>query len=127
MGETIDREVYGVVSICVLVALFEGLDIQSMGVAAPRLAPAFHLDPGQMGVVMSASTVGLMIGAIAIIGIVAGSLASWLIEQLGTRVAEEAEASVRRYLDAGASSPCLGGVPGTDFDGTLEALAHLAG
>ncbi|HEY4225792.1 MAG TPA: potassium channel family protein [Pseudolysinimonas sp.] len=37
--------------------------------------------------------VGLMIGGIAIIGIVAGSLASWLIEQLGTRVAEEAEAA----------------------------------
>jgi alkanesulfonate monooxygenase SsuD/methylene tetrahydromethanopterin reductase-like flavin-dependent oxidoreductase (luciferase family) len=41
--------------------------------------------------------------------------------------AEEAEATVRRYLDAGATSPCLGGVPGTDFDATLEALAHLAG
>jgi F420-dependent oxidoreductase-like protein len=39
--------------------------------------------------------------------------------------AEEAEASVRRYQDAGTSSPCVGGVPGTDFDATLEALAHL--
>jgi F420-dependent oxidoreductase-like protein len=41
--------------------------------------------------------------------------------------AEEAEASVRRYQEAGATSPCLGGVPGTDFDATLERLAHLAG
>jgi F420-dependent oxidoreductase-like protein len=41
--------------------------------------------------------------------------------------AEEAEAGVRRYQDAGATSPCLGGVPGTDFDATLETLAHLAG
>jgi alkanesulfonate monooxygenase SsuD/methylene tetrahydromethanopterin reductase-like flavin-dependent oxidoreductase (luciferase family) len=40
---------------------------------------------------------------------------------------EDAEASVRRYQDAGATSPCIGGVPGTDFDHTLEALAHLAG
>jgi F420-dependent oxidoreductase-like protein len=40
---------------------------------------------------------------------------------------DEAEATVRRYLDAGATSPSLGGVPGTDFDATLEALAHLAG
>jgi F420-dependent oxidoreductase-like protein len=40
---------------------------------------------------------------------------------------DEAEASVRRYQDAGATSPCLGGVPGTDFDGTLEALSHLTG
>jgi alkanesulfonate monooxygenase SsuD/methylene tetrahydromethanopterin reductase-like flavin-dependent oxidoreductase (luciferase family) len=38
---------------------------------------------------------------------------------------EEAEASIRRYQDAGARSPCIGGVPGTDFDATLEALAHL--
>ena len=44
---------------------------------------------------------------------------------IGTQ--EEAEASVKRYQEAGATSPCLGGVPGTDFDGTLEALAGLAG
>ena len=36
---------------------------------------------------------------------------------------EEATASVRRYRDAGATSPCIGAVPKTDFDATLEALA----
>jgi alkanesulfonate monooxygenase SsuD/methylene tetrahydromethanopterin reductase-like flavin-dependent oxidoreductase (luciferase family) len=40
--------------------------------------------------------------------------------------AGEAEASIARYREAGATSPCVGGVPGTDFDATLEALAHLA-
>jgi F420-dependent oxidoreductase-like protein len=39
--------------------------------------------------------------------------------------ADDAEASLRRYQEAGATSPCVGGVPGTDFDVTLEALAHL--
>jgi alkanesulfonate monooxygenase SsuD/methylene tetrahydromethanopterin reductase-like flavin-dependent oxidoreductase (luciferase family) len=39
----------------------------------------------------------------------------------------EAEATVRRYLDAGATSPCIGPIPGTDFSATLEALAGLAG
>ena len=39
--------------------------------------------------------------------------------------ADEAEASVRRYQEAGATSPCIGGIPGTDLDATLEALAHL--
>ena len=72
----LDREVYGVISICFLVALFEGLDIQSMGVAAPRLAPAFLLNPGQMGLVMSASTVGLMIGA---------ALGGWISDQIGRK------------------------------------------
>lgn len=38
---------------------------------------------------------------------------------------EEAEASVQRYRDAGATSPCIGGISGTDFDATLDALAPL--
>jgi alkanesulfonate monooxygenase SsuD/methylene tetrahydromethanopterin reductase-like flavin-dependent oxidoreductase (luciferase family) len=36
---------------------------------------------------------------------------------------EQAAASVRRYAESGATSPCLGGIPKTDFDATLEALA----
>jgi F420-dependent oxidoreductase-like protein len=35
----------------------------------------------------------------------------------------EAIESVRRYRDSGAGSPCIGGISGTDFDATLEALA----
>jgi hypothetical protein len=38
---------------------------------------------------------------------------------------QAAEASVKRYQEAGATSPCIGGVPQTDFDETLEALAGL--
>ena len=40
--------------------------------------------------------------------------------------ADEATASVRRYIDAGATSPCIGGISGSDLDATLEALAPLA-
>lgn len=40
---------------------------------------------------------------------------------IGTQ--EEARASLQRYRDAGAISPCVGPVPGTDFEHTLEALA----
>jgi alkanesulfonate monooxygenase SsuD/methylene tetrahydromethanopterin reductase-like flavin-dependent oxidoreductase (luciferase family) len=36
---------------------------------------------------------------------------------------DEAIESVRRYRDAGATSPCVGGIARTDFDATLEALA----
>jgi alkanesulfonate monooxygenase SsuD/methylene tetrahydromethanopterin reductase-like flavin-dependent oxidoreductase (luciferase family) len=36
---------------------------------------------------------------------------------------EQAVASVRRYREAGASSPCVGAIAKTDFDATLEALA----
>jgi AAHS family 3-hydroxyphenylpropionic acid transporter len=70
------QRVRTVVAVCSAVALFEGLDIQSMGVAAPRLAPAFRLDPGQMGFVMSASTLGLMLGA---------ALGGWLSDRIGRK------------------------------------------
>jgi alkanesulfonate monooxygenase SsuD/methylene tetrahydromethanopterin reductase-like flavin-dependent oxidoreductase (luciferase family) len=35
-------------------------------------------------------------------------------------------AGVQRYLDAGATSPCVGPIPGTDFEATLRAAAALA-
>ncbi len=60
--------------LCFLVAVFEGVDIQAMGVAAPGLAAAFRLTPAQMGEVMSASTVGLMLGAAA---------GGWLSDRIG--------------------------------------------
>jgi len=37
--------------------------------------------------------VGLMVGGLAIVGVIAASFATWMIEQLGSRVAEEAEAA----------------------------------
>jgi F420-dependent oxidoreductase-like protein len=37
-----------------------------------------------------------------------------------------AAATVERYRDAGVTSPCIGGVPGTDFTSALESLAELA-
>ena len=38
---------------------------------------------------------------------------------------ENAVAKVREYLDAGATSPCIGGVAGQGFDDALEAVAAL--
>lgn len=49
--------------VCLLAAMIEGFDIQSMGVAAPRMLPALHLTPGQAGWAFSASLIGLMVGA----------------------------------------------------------------
>lgn len=37
-----------------------------------------------------------------------------------------AAATVERYREAGATSPCIGAIPGTDFSEALEALAELA-
>ena len=51
------------VAICLLAAIFEGVDLQAAGVAAPRLLPMLGLSPSQAGMFFSASTVGLLIGA----------------------------------------------------------------
>jgi alkanesulfonate monooxygenase SsuD/methylene tetrahydromethanopterin reductase-like flavin-dependent oxidoreductase (luciferase family) len=48
-----------------------------------------------------------------------------LSELAGIGDADEVRAAVRRYQDAGAKSPCAGGIPGTDFDAGLEAVAEL--
>jgi AAHS family 3-hydroxyphenylpropionic acid transporter len=53
------------VLLCVLVAMFEGVDLQAAGVAAPRLAPIFQMTPRQLGWFFSASTLGLIVGAAA--------------------------------------------------------------
>jgi AAHS family 3-hydroxyphenylpropionic acid transporter len=50
--------------LCFFSALFEGFDIQSAGVAAPRLALALHIDDPTMKWVFSANIFGLLVGAI---------------------------------------------------------------
>ena len=49
--------------ICFIVALIEGLDLQSAGIAAAGIRAAFNLDPGMMGWMFSASIIGLLPGA----------------------------------------------------------------
>ena len=43
----------------------------------------------------------------------------------GIGSADQVRAGVQRYLDAGAISPCIGGIPGGDFDGALAAVGEL--
>jgi AAHS family 3-hydroxyphenylpropionic acid transporter len=51
------------VLLCFVVATFEGVDLQAAGLVAPKIAPLFKLSPSQMGWFFSASTIGLVIGA----------------------------------------------------------------
>ena len=45
----------------------------------------------------------------------------------GIGSAEDARAKVTEYADAGAISPCIGGIPGTGFEAALEAVGQLTG
>lgn len=52
-----------VFGLCLAAALLEGFDNQSVGAVAPRLNHAFGLKPGELAPVLTASTVGLLLGA----------------------------------------------------------------
>ncbi|HEX6116688.1 MAG TPA: LLM class flavin-dependent oxidoreductase [Solirubrobacterales bacterium] len=43
----------------------------------------------------------------------------------GIGSADDVRAGIERYRDAGAVSPCVGAIPRTDFEATLEAAAEL--
>jgi F420-dependent oxidoreductase-like protein len=45
----------------------------------------------------------------------------------GVGSADEVNGAVERYREAGAISPCVGGLPGTDFDAGLRTVAKLIG
>ena len=51
-------------SLCVLVAMFEGVDLQAAGVVAPKIAPLFHFAVSELKWFLAASTIGLVVGAI---------------------------------------------------------------
>ena len=50
-----------------------------------------------------------------------------LDELAGVGSADDVRAAVERYREAGAVSPCVGGLPGTDFDAGLRTVAELIG
>lgn len=51
-------------ALCFAIAIFEGFDLQSMGVAAPRMRAEFGLDNAQMAWAFSAATLGTLPGAL---------------------------------------------------------------
>jgi AAHS family 4-hydroxybenzoate transporter-like MFS transporter len=68
VSELIDTHPFGafqvrIVALCALVALLDGLDLQSIGLAAPGIAADLHIPPRALGVVFSAALAGLALGA----------------------------------------------------------------
>ncbi len=65
------------IALCFVAALFEGLDIHSRWVSQPRSSRLLSISgPGQLGIALSASTFGLMLGA-------AGG--GWLSDRFGRK------------------------------------------
>jgi MFS transporter, AAHS family, 4-hydroxybenzoate transporter len=67
----IDQQDFGVrqgviVLLCALVALLDGMDLQSIGLAAPLMTKALQIAPPAFGAVFSAALAGLALGAFAL-------------------------------------------------------------
>ena len=58
-----EQRAVATLALCFLTAVIEGMDLQSMGIAAPSLGPEFGLSKQQLGVVLLASPLGLFFGA----------------------------------------------------------------
>lgn len=52
--------------LCFLVAIFDGFDTQAIAFTAPALIQAFSLGPGALAPVMTAGTVGMVLGAMTL-------------------------------------------------------------
>jgi AAHS family 4-hydroxybenzoate transporter-like MFS transporter len=83
--------------VCILVAMLDGWDTQSIGIVAPRLAGELVLNDTQLGALFSSAQLGATIGAL---------LFGWLADRFG-----------RRPLMAGAASVVA-------MFTTLTALVH---
>ncbi|MFC0665311.1 3-(3-hydroxy-phenyl)propionate transporter MhpT [Azotobacter chroococcum] len=70
------RRTYTTIGLCFVVALLEGMDLQSAGIAAPGIAAQFGLSSTMMGAVFSASILGLLPGALG---------GGWLADRIGRK------------------------------------------
>src|SRR5205814_7003446 len=64
-GQRKPDQVVLVLSLCFAAALFEGADAVSLGLAAPTLGLVLQIRPTQLGLALSLTTLGLLVGATA--------------------------------------------------------------
>ena len=59
-----ERGTFLTIGLCLMVAVFEGIDLQAAGLAVPQIRGEFHLIASQIGYFTAASSVGLLLGAL---------------------------------------------------------------
>src|SRR6266516_1252440 len=69
VGEVIDNSRikllhYGIFILCALCMIMDGFDVQALGYVAPAIIKDWSLPPAQMGPVLSAALVGILVGSL---------------------------------------------------------------
>jgi len=113
-----------IIFVCLLISAIEGYDIQSFGIAAPKLAPEFGLSPNQQGWVASAATIGLALGAFA---------GGWIADALGRKPVLVGAVALFGLFSLGTAMsggyvPLLGArlLTGLGFGAAMPILATVA-
>ena len=65
-SQRLNRAQIAIVGLCGLIAVFDGLDLQAIGLAAPAMAADLHIAPRALGPVFSAALAGLAVGAFSL-------------------------------------------------------------
>jgi MFS transporter, AAHS family, 4-hydroxybenzoate transporter len=65
-SQGLNRAQIAIVVLCGLIAVFDGLDLQAIGLAAPAMAADLHIAPRALGPVLSAALAGLAVGAFSL-------------------------------------------------------------
>jgi MFS transporter, AAHS family, 4-hydroxybenzoate transporter len=65
-SQGLNRAQIAIVVLCGLIAVFDGLDLQAIGLAAPAMAADLHIAPRALGPVFSAALAGLAVGAFSL-------------------------------------------------------------
>ena len=60
----VSRREWRVLAICMAIALLDGFDVQTMGVAAPALARAWGIPATALSAVFAAGPAGMLVGAL---------------------------------------------------------------
>jgi AAHS family 3-hydroxyphenylpropionic acid transporter len=54
------------IAMCFAAALIEGIDLQSMGIAASGISAEYHFSRSALGAILTASPCGLLVGAFSL-------------------------------------------------------------
>ncbi|QWF20482.1 aromatic acid/H+ symport family MFS transporter [Nocardioides sp. LMS-CY] len=112
------------VSICLLIAILDGLDAQLIAYAAPSIVKEFGFGPASFGVVFSSSLLGMAIGSV-IFGMLADYVGRKRIMIIATLIFAVTTLLIPVYADSIASFVAIRFVAGIGLGGVTPSLIAM--